>query len=577
MSHSAHDVPLGIRIIRKLGSCFCPNFRGSRTFIYRTSILVLTFFTYTAYHMSRKPISVVKNVLSQNCTGLIPPPGTYIDENNKDSWCDWAPFDGKNSQTLLGTLDSAFLFAYAAGMFLSGFVAERVNLRYFLALGMLTSGFFTYLFGVSYSQGIHSLPYFFIVQTIAGFAQSTGWPGVVTAVGNWFGKGKRGLIFGIWNSHTSVGNILGSLIAGHFVESNWGMSFIIPGAIIGFMGFIIFLFLVTDPRSVGCNPPDHHGSRDETIRAGYSSIEDDSSSPGRNRNMRLYANGSTSSSSSSSITLDPERESLLSPTDNSVDSTEVGTPDKVSSEITISSTDILAKAPVSLNNPDFHRREKAIGFVQALRIPGVIEFSLCLFFAKLINYTFLFWLPRYINASTSFDASESADLSTLFDVGGIVGGIIAGVLSDVTGMSAVTCAIMLVVAIPMLFVYQTFGTISLVSNILLLMSVGLLVNGPYALITTAVSTELGTHQSLRGSARALATVTAIIDGTGSIGAAVGPLIAGTVSDYGWDNVFYMLMVADVIALVLLARLVKHEIERFRERRREMRFKRERMA
>ena len=30
-----------------------------------------------------------------------------------------------------------------------------------------------------------------------------------------------------------------------------------------------------------------------------------------------------------------------------------------------------------------------------------------------------------------------------------MGGIIAGVLSDVTGMSAVTCAVMLVVAIPM--------------------------------------------------------------------------------------------------------------------------------
>ena len=108
-------------------------------------------------------------------------------------------------------------------------------------------------------------------------------------------------------------------------------------------------------------------------------------------------------------------------------------------------------------------------------------------------------------------------MSTLFDVGGIIGGIVAGVLSDATGMSAVTCAIMLVVAIPMLFIYQMFGTINLASNIILLMSVGLLVNGPYALITTAVSTELGTHQSLRGSARALATVTAIIDGTGSIG------------------------------------------------------------
>ena len=27
---------------------------------------------------------------------------------------------------------------------------------------------------------------------------------------------------------------------------------------------------------------------------------------------------------------------------------------------------------------------------------GVVEFSLCLLFAKLVSYTFLFWLPLYI-------------------------------------------------------------------------------------------------------------------------------------------------------------------------------------
>lgn len=54
-------------------------------------------------------------------------------------------------------------------------------------------------------------------------------------------------------------------------------------------------------------------------------------------------------------------------------------------------------------------------------------------------------------------------------------------------------------------------------NIALLLVVGALVNGPYALITTAVSAELGTHSSLKGNAKALATVTSIIDGTGSIG------------------------------------------------------------
>ena len=49
------------------------------------------------------------------------------------------------------------------------------------------------------------------------------------------------------------------------------------------------------------------------------------------------------------------------------------------------------------------------------------------------------------------------------------------------------------------------------------MACGYLVNGPYALITTAVSADLGTHKSLQGNSKALATVTAIIDGTGSIG------------------------------------------------------------
>lgn len=81
---------------------------------------------------------------------------------------------------------------------------------------------------------------------------------MVTVVGNWFGKGKRGLIFGLWNSHTSLGNILGSLIAGSFLETNWGLSFIVPGAVIGMSGFLVFLFLVPKPQHVHCTLPDHH-------------------------------------------------------------------------------------------------------------------------------------------------------------------------------------------------------------------------------------------------------------------------------------------------------------------------------
>lgn len=59
-----------------------------------------------------------------------------------------------------------------------------------------------------------------------------------------------------------------------------------------------------------------------------------------------------------------------------------------------------------------------------------MEFSLALFFAKLVSYTFLFWLPLYLESSTGYDAETSARLSTAFDIGGVFGGILAGYLSD---------------------------------------------------------------------------------------------------------------------------------------------------
>ena len=49
---------------------------------------------------------------------------------------------------------------------------------------------------------------------------------------------------GIWNSHTSVGNILGSLLAGVWVDQQWGFSFVVPGIITAIMGIITFFFLI---------------------------------------------------------------------------------------------------------------------------------------------------------------------------------------------------------------------------------------------------------------------------------------------------------------------------------------------
>ncbi|XP_060106572.1 glucose-6-phosphate exchanger SLC37A2 isoform X2 [Heteronotia binoei] len=481
-----------------------PGIRFIRSFPrdswYRGLILLLTFLCYTSYHLSRKPISIVKSQLHYNCSlkGANP-----HNDSNSTTWCDWKPFDQDNYKELFGALDNAFLVAYAIGMYISGIFGERLPLRYYLSGGMLLSGLFTALFGLGYYWQIHYLWYFVIIQVCNGLVQTTGWPSVVTCVGNWFGKGKRGLIMGIWNSHTSVGNILGSLIAGAWVSQAWGLSFIVPGIIIATMGVICFLFLIEYPEDVECSPPLHHASSEEKGLEAEHSIGD----------------GSLNVSSNS-------RDNIIVAVENTKESTE---------------------------GPE------AISFFGALRIPGVVEFSFCLLFAKLVSYTFLYWLPLYIVNVAHFSAKKAGDMSTLFDAGGIIGGILAGLISDYTGGRATTCCVMLILAAPMLFLYNYIGQNGLATSIVMLIICGGLVNGPYALITTAVSADLGTHECLQGNAKALSTVAAIIDGTGSVGAALGPLLAGLISQSGWDNVFYMLITADILACLLLSRVVYKEI------------------
>ena len=78
---------------------------------------------------------------------------------------------------------------------------------------------------------------------------------------------------------------------------------------------------------------------------------------------------------------------------------------------------------------------------------------------------------------------------------------------------------------------------------------------------TVVSSDLGTHHTLNGSKKAMATVSAIIEGTASIGAAVGPSLAGWLAGDGdWGKVFGMMMGADAAAAVLLGRVVIREIK-----------------
>lgn len=315
--------PLGIRFIEH-------TTKSKLSFkTHQTIVLIVTFLAYASYHATRKTTSIVKTALDPQS-----PDANLLNfswRSKRKSWIlgnGWAPFNGSDGTILLGDLDVAFLFVYSTGMYFSGHLGDRTNLRYFLTIGMVGTGLFTALFGVGYWSNIHLFYYYLVVQMLAGLFQSTGWPSVVAVVGNWFGKRKRGLIMGIWNAHTSIGNITGSLVASALLKYGWGWSMVIPGLMIAFLGLVLFLLLPVSPGDVGLN-------KDQDVMHTPIKAEEGTAQP------------------------------LL----KSENEEEVGS---------------------------------AIGFIEAWRIPGVAPFAFCLFFSKLVAYTFLYWLPFYISHTGIF-------------------------------------------------------------------------------------------------------------------------------------------------------------------------------
>lgn len=98
-----------------------------------------------------------------------------------------------------------------------------------------------------------------------------------------------------------------------------------------------------------------------------------------------------------------------------------------------------------------------------------------------------------------------------------------------------------------------------------MMMIGFFINAPYALITTAVSADLGSHKSVRDDDQVLATVTGIIDGTGSLGAVLQGAIIGGISTSSWKTVFQFLMLAEGLAACIMLPLVWKDLKkRFQE-------------
>jgi OPA family glycerol-3-phosphate transporter-like MFS transporter 3 len=84
---------------------------------------------------------------------------------------------------------------------------------------------------------------------------------------------------------------------------------------------------------------------------------------------------------------------------------------------------------------------------------------------------------------------------------------------------------------------------SKLSNGLLMTIVGFFIGGASNMIASTVTADLGKQGGIKGNKEGLATVTGIVDGTGSVGAAIGQILVPLVQNsFDWYYVFYLFII-----------------------------------
>jgi OPA family glycerol-3-phosphate transporter-like MFS transporter 1/2 len=365
--------------------------RRKLTFL-KARAFALTFLSYAVYSGTRQAFGITKETLN--------PDSKHPDVPG------YAPFNDKEwGSTYIGATYTVFLAAYAVGLFITGPLGDRLNLRVFLGIGMLASGFFCFAFGFAEVLGVHHLAWFIAANLGFGLFQATGWPGCVTLITRWFGQGNRGTIMGVWNAHASIGNICCKLAATALLSAyGWHASFMGMGGLLAAVGLLQLLFVVPHPHDV-------------LSRAELAELTRINSSGLIAKVAEEHAHAHQAHPSSAP----PLAHVGLAGTDHhpphaddalSVPLSAPAVPmhdDASRMHLTVG-VDVLpsavAVAAAAPQSPRHHDEYEEISFLEGLLVPGVLEYSACLFFSKLVAYAFSFWLPSFLT-SLHYSDTES--------------------------------------------------------------------------------------------------------------------------------------------------------------------------
>ena len=169
-------------------------------------------------------------------------------------------------------------------------------------------------------------------------------------------------------------------------------------------------------------------------------------------------------------------------------------------------------------------------------------YSGCYMILKMIRYSFLFWLPIYLERALNYDVNDAGYMSSIYELIGFFGVILAGYSSDKLFNSKRFSTVTLMMfglglaclIHPIMVDFGKWGTMLSIAII------GMCTYGPDSLICTAGSMDVG---GKKGAAMA----SGIINGMGSIGQMVSGFVVVFVNEmFGWNSLFYFFV---LLALV----------------------------
>ncbi|MBI2082261.1 MAG: MFS transporter [Deltaproteobacteria bacterium] len=192
----------------------------SRYSLWRIRIFAITWIAYAGFYLCRKNLAVVKVSLKEE-------------------------FGFDNLQ--LGYIGTAYLATYAIGQFLNGILGDKLGSRITVGIGLVVAAVSNFIFPIGTTAGFMMVLYGF-----NGYAQATGWPGLVKTMANWFSVHERGVVMGWWGTCYQIGSAAATALAAYLLSLwGWRYSFYVPAAILLGIALLFILLQREQPEDVG--------------------------------------------------------------------------------------------------------------------------------------------------------------------------------------------------------------------------------------------------------------------------------------------------------------------------------------